>query len=91
MSTNAFDFSDAVEIDMEVKDPIFFNSRYSLPNAEAIPYYHEATFDLAELGFEEGVVWIRTYVQDEDHDEPTEMPTSKTQFIFLSHFAFFTN
>lgn len=92
LSTDAFNFSDAVEIDMEVKEPLLLDFSYSMQATSVpIPYFHEVTFNLEELGFEEGVVWIRTYVQDEDHDIPTEMPTSKTQFIYLAHFAFFTD
>ena len=92
LSTNAFDFSDAVELDLTIEDPMTTYYYYSsIPSAEPILYYHEVTFNLVELGFEEGIVWMRTYVQDEDHEEPTELPTSKTEFIYLAHFAFFTD
>ncbi len=92
LSNNAFDFTDAVELDLTVEDPLTTYYYYSsVPSAEPILYYHEVTFNLEELGFEPGIVWMRTYVQDTDHDEPTELPTSKTEFVYLTHFAFFTD
>ena len=91
LSTNAFDFSDAVELELAIENVMLINSQYSQDTPEPLPYYQETTFKLSDLGFEEGVVWMRTYVQDSDHEEPTEMPTSKTNFIFLGHFAFFTD
>ncbi len=94
LSLDRLDFGNAVELDMEVPDvPLEFPSVYSEPfNAFPIFYTQRVTFNPAALGFESGdVVYIRTYVQDDDHEEPTEIPELLTNFLLKNYFAFYIN
>ena len=90
MSTNPFDFSGAVELDMNVAlIPNLIPTAFSQPIGFPVPYYQNVTFNPADYGFEVGdVVYIRTYVQDSDHSNPTEIPTTESQISILTYFAF---
>ncbi len=90
LSTNPFDFSDAVELDMELPlIPNMVATAFSQPLGFPVPYYQNVTFNPADHGFNVGdVVYIRTYVQDSDHSNPTEIPTAESQFYILTYFAF---
>jgi len=90
LSTNPFDFSGAVELDLNVPlIPNMVASAFSQPLGFPVPYYQNVTFNPADYGFEAGdVVYMRTYVQDSDHPNPTEIPTAESQIAILTYFAF---
>lgn len=90
LSTNPFDFSSAVELNLAVPFiPNLINSAFSQPLPFPAPYYQNVTFNPSDYGFSVGdVVYIRTYVQDSDHATPTEIPRSESQPYMLSYFAF---
>lgn len=90
LSTNPFDFSNAVELDLSVPlIPNMIASAYSQPLGFPVPYYQNVTFKPADYGFNVGdVVYIRTYVQDSDHSNPTEIPQGESQVNILTYFAF---
>ncbi|MEM1319907.1 MAG: hypothetical protein AAGG75_06590 [Bacteroidota bacterium] len=69
--------------------PQLVNSAFSQPIAQVVPYYQNVTIDPFALGYGVGdIVYLRTYVQDSDHDEPTEIPENDTQFAIQTYFAF---
>jgi len=92
-STDRFDFSNAAELDLDVPtDDLELNSVYSLPfnGGFQLLYTHTITINPAAMGFESGdLVYIRTYVQDEDHSEPTENPESQTNLALQNYFSFY--
>ena len=90
LSTNPFDFSNAVELNMSVSlVPNFISSAFSQPLGFPVPYFQNVTFNPADYGFNVGdVVYIRTYVQDSDHGSPTEIPQTESQIYMLTYFAF---
>ncbi|MCB0644808.1 MAG: hypothetical protein KDC44_24350, partial [Phaeodactylibacter sp.] len=89
-SKNPFDFTDAPEIQMTFNPfPEMISSVFSQDYPIPLPYHHSITINPADLGFVSGdVVFMRTYVQDSDHNEPTEIPQTTTPLIFLTYFAF---
>ncbi len=91
LSTDRLDMTNAVELDMQV-DPTPLNvaSAYSQAYPEELPHYQNVTFNPTELGFQSGdIVYMRTYVQDTDHTEPTEIPERLTSFFVKSYFSFY--
>ena len=92
-STDRFDFSNAVELDLDVPtDDLALNSVYSIPfnGGFDLFYTHTLTINPADLGFESGdLVFVRTYVQDDDHNEPTENPEDQTSFVLQNYFSFY--
>jgi hypothetical protein len=92
LSKDRLDFSNAVELDLEVPAvPLILQSVYSEPFIFfPLPYTHRVTFNPQDLGFEVGDwVYIRTFTQDDDHNEPTEIPDKWSNFLFLNYFSFF--
>lgn len=89
-SNNPVDFSEAKEFDLEkVLFPLLEDSVFSIPLGFNLPFYHKIEIDPYSLGFSPGeVIYMRTYVQDSDHDEPTEIPESDSQFALQTYFAF---
>lgn len=90
-STNPYDFSDAIEMDLEVvNDPQLIPSVFSQPNPDPLPYYQKITVNPASMGFSsEDIVYMRTYVKDDDHNEATESPADASQLIVKLHFSFY--
>jgi len=93
LSLNPFDFSNAIELDLEVLPvPILMNSVFSQPDANTFPYYQRVSFNPNDLGFSAGdLVFMRSYIQDEDHDEVTENPQADTQVALQLYFSFRIN
>lgn len=93
LSLNPFDFSDAVELNLEVlTTPILLNSIFSQPDSNEFPYYQRVSFNPSDLGFSVGdLVFMRSYIQDEDHDEVTENPQADTQVALQLYFSFKIN
>ena len=90
-SKNPVDFSDAVEVQMnfDLLSPNLIPSVFSQPYPVAVPYFHSVTIKPSDLGFGPGdVVFMRTYVQDSDHPEPTEIPEDDSQLSIIAYFAF---
>jgi len=92
-SLDRYDFSNAIELDLEVPaDDLNLNSVYSTPSNGGFQllYTHTLTINPADLGFESGdLVYMRTYVQDGDHSEPTEAPEDQTNFLLQNYFSFY--
>ncbi len=91
-SLDRLDFSDAVELDLDASNELQLQSVYSQPFNQnfQIFYAHHITINPAELGFSPGdQVYVRTYVQDGDHDEPTENLQYLTDFRLKNYFSFF--
>ncbi|MBK7335781.1 MAG: hypothetical protein IPJ00_06285 [Saprospirales bacterium] len=89
-STNPVDFSNAIELNMELTlIPDFFDSVFSQPAGFPLPHYQKVTINPAALGFLPGqVVYFRTYVKDSDHSAPTEIPENESQIPLQTYFAF---
>lgn len=90
-STNPVDFSNAVELNLGVElIPNLIPSVLSQPLFFPIPYYHKITINPAALGFEVGdLVYLRTFVKDSDHSQPTEIPEDDSQIPLQTYFAFY--
>ena len=94
LSLDRLDFSDAIELDLEVAaTPNEIPSVYSQPfTSFPLQYTHKVTINPQTLGFSnEDIVYIRTYVQDDDHDEPTEIPEYLTNYLLKNYFAFYVD
>ena len=86
-STNPYDFSNAVELNMTIGVKLI-NGFFSQQAGPLLPYYQNITLKLSDHGFSAGeTVYIRTYVQDSDHTTPTEIPKSDSQFAIQSYFS----
>lgn len=92
-SLDRLDFSNAVELDLNIPtNDLPLNSVYSQPfnGGFQLLYTHTVTINPTDLGFESGdLVYVRTYVQDEDHSEATENPEFQTNFLIKSYFSFY--
>ena len=90
-STEPFTFSNPVELDLQVEIiPNLINSVFSTYNQEQLPYYQKVTFKPSDLGFESGdVVYLRTFVKDADHDDPTEIPNENSPAYLIQYFSFY--
>lgn len=90
-STDVFGFTNASELDMDVAtSPLFANSVFSQYEENDIPHFQNVTFTPTDLGFQSGdMVYIRTYVQDDDHDTPTEIPSASAPPYLIQYFAFY--
>ncbi|MCB0703760.1 MAG: hypothetical protein KDC34_00555 [Saprospiraceae bacterium] len=88
-SDDPYDFSNAVELQMQVVlIPNFISSVFSQEVGFPIPYYQTITVNPASLGFAPGdIVYMRTYVQDSDHDTPTEIPTAANEIYIQTYFS----
>lgn len=92
LSTDQYDFSNAIELDLEVPaTPLTLASAYSQPFIFfPLLYTHQVTFNPAALGFDvEDTVYIRTFTQDDDHDNPTEIPDKWSNFLIQNYFSFY--
>lgn len=92
LSTDRDDFSNAIELDLEVPvTPLTLASAYSEPFVFfPLQYTHKVTFNPEALGFElNDLVYIRTLVKDSDHDEPTEIPDKWSNFFITNYFSFY--
>ena len=93
-SLDRLDFNNAIELDLQVSvTPMEIPSLYSEPfNAFPLLYTQWVTINPAAMGFNSGdIVYIRTYVQDSDHNEPTEIPEYQTSYFLKNYFAFYVN
>ncbi|MFT4758298.1 MAG: hypothetical protein ACI9XO_000637 [Paraglaciecola sp.] len=93
LSKNLYDFSDAIELDLEiVPTPLLINSIFSQPDQNEFPYYQRVIFNPNDLGFSAGdLVFMRSYIKDADHDEVTENPQTDTQVALQLYFSFMIN
>lgn len=91
LSDNPYNFDNAVELDLDVPlipkiEPFFFGEPFPLQ----IPHYQNIVFNPADYGFESGdLVFMRFYVQDDDHVDPTEIPTTSSQQFLHTYYSFY--
>lgn len=86
-STNPFDFSNALELSLNMGFTTI-ESVFSDIITYQFPHYQHIDFKPSDYGFSTGdVVYIRTYVQDNDHSFPTEIPKDNTPFYLQSYFS----
>ena len=65
---------------------------FSQADDDELPYYQRVVFNPNDYGFSSGDrVFIRSYIQDADHDEVTENPQDDTQIALQLYFAFRIN
>ena len=90
-STAPYDFSNAVELNMQVETfPFTINSIFSIYDPNPFPYFQNLTINPTSLGFNSGdIVYMRTYVKDIDHDNPTENPSTSSPIYFTQYFSFY--
>lgn len=91
VSTDPIDFSNAIELDMEVEivDALWINSAFSEPIAADIPHFQHVKFNPSLYGFTSGQrLYFRTYVQDDDHATPTEIPQPDSPSFMHTYFSF---
>lgn len=90
ISNDLFEFKNANELDLTIPIvPDFYSLAFSQPIPQNVPYYQTVTFDPADFGYGVGdIVYLRAYVQDSDHSEPTEIPSSSTQYAIQTYFSF---
>jgi len=92
LSLDYDDFSNAIELDLEVPAvPLILPSAYSQPYVFfPLEYTHRVTFNPEALGFNVGdLIHIRTFTQDDDHADPTEIPDKWSNFLIKNYFSFF--
>lgn len=88
-SKEPFFFTDPIEYDMEVEGALTpFLGPYFLDATIPVPYYHHFTFDTGDLD-ENTYYFMRFYVQDADHDFPTEIPNQGSPSYLLTLFSFY--
>ena len=89
LSTSIVNFEDAVELELEkVASPKVENSVFSAPYGSPVSHYYRVRINWSDLGFSKGVpVFMRLYVQDDDHNEVTEIPTTQSQIALLTYFT----
>ncbi|MFN3939756.1 MAG: hypothetical protein ACK4IY_04160, partial [Chitinophagales bacterium] len=61
--------------------PLYWDATYS------VPYYHHFTINTGDYN-DNRYYFIRFYIQDADHSEPTEIPNDGTPFYLLTYYAF---
>ncbi|MGK0390498.1 MAG: hypothetical protein ACI94Y_003251 [Maribacter sp.] len=91
VSDNPYDFTDAITLDMEVEllEPLWINSAYSEEIGTDIPHFQHVVFNPSDYGFSSGDrLYVRTYVQDDDHDIPTEIPQPNSPPYMHTYFSF---
>lgn len=91
ISNDPVDFSNAIELDMSVEfqEPLWINAAYSEAIAADVPYFQKVTFNPATYGFSSGErLYFRSYVQDDDHTEPAEIPLPDSPTFMHSYFSF---
>lgn len=90
-SADPYDFSNAIELDMQVELFSFnINSVLSTYSDDPFPYFQNLTINPTDLGFNSGeTVYIRTYVRDADHSNPTENPSANSPIYLTRHFSFY--
>ncbi|MBC8046828.1 MAG: hypothetical protein H7Y00_08535 [Fimbriimonadaceae bacterium] len=88
ISPNAYDFSlyEEFEMELEVEDEPYVGPMYWNP-ASTIPYYHHFTFNTADY-IPGKLYFIRFYVKDEDHLNPTEIPDDGYSPYLITYFSF---
>jgi hypothetical protein len=89
ISDEPYFFGDPVVFDMEVEDPLtpFIGPLYWDPLVP-MPYYQHFTFNTGD--FEKNrYYYLRFYVKDADHPEPTEIPNQGSANFFLTWFSFY--
>ena len=89
LSDDPYDFSGASDMQMQVVSfPNLIPSVFSQFIGFPVPYYQTISVNFSNLGFAPGdIVYMRTYVQDSDHDEPTEIPTGNNEIYLLTYFS----
>jgi len=90
-SKNPFDFTNAVSRTMTVNpfSPLLSNFAFSFINIGfPLMYTHKITINPVALGFQAGdIVYIRTYVKDNDHPTATEIPQSSSQAPIVLYYS----
>ncbi|MCS6917154.1 MAG: hypothetical protein RMK52_03600 [Chitinophagales bacterium] len=82
-STNAFDFSNAKETPLEVT----FTPHYEWLFGYQLPFFLSTTVNTG--WFKPGdLVYMRVYVQDADHQTPTEIPDNGSQSYMMLYSSF---
>ncbi len=91
LSLDRFDFSNAVTFDLNIAaDPLSGQVAFSSFSEDVFDYYHNFSFKPTDYGFNTGdQIFIRTYVQDEDHESPFENPEDESIFFLKSYFSIF--
>lgn len=89
ISKEPFFFSDPVEYDMEVEPAAtpFMGPLYWDPLIP-IPYYQHFTFNTGDYD-PETFYFLRFYVKDADHDQPTEIPNQGSPLYWITLFSFY--
>lgn len=89
ISTNPVDFSNAIQLSLVNNAVKIIPSVFSQDNAWQAPYSHRVKFTPSQLGFQTGDrLFFRVYVQDEDHDSPTEIPQTSQWIGWISYYSF---
>lgn len=91
ISRDAYDFTNAITLDLDIDllNPLIINSIFSEPAGNDFPHYQHLVFNPSNYGFNSGDrLFIRTYVQDADHNFPTEIPKEESPFYIQSYFSF---
>jgi hypothetical protein len=90
-SKNPFDFSNAVAANLTLSPltPLLSSFAFSFINVGfPLQYTHKVTINPTSLGFQAGdIVYIRTYVKDNDHATATEIPQSSTQAPIILYYS----
>lgn len=88
ISSQPYTFIGADEYNIEVEPvlspfmgPLYWNPIY------LYPYYHHFTINTNDYD-DDRYYFIRFYVKDADHLEPTEIPNNGTPFYLLTYYAF---
>lgn len=89
ISTHPYDFSNAIELTLVNNYTRSIKSIFSYTVGYNASYRHRIRFNPTTLGFQAGDhLYLRIYVQDDDHNTPTEIPQPSNWVGFLSYFSF---
>ncbi len=105
LSTNPFNFNDAIEIDLEVvsnprySDQMFSQHSTDIPQSlqniyapligENLPYYHKVVFNPVELGFSAGSFVFMRILVQDEDHDVTQIPEASSVLPMATYYSFF--
>jgi len=87
ISNQLYNFDNSSELDLLVQpanDPFMGDNPFGTTKA---PYFHHFKINTADYPVNQRQ-YFRVYVQDKDHNSPTEIPSGGSPLYFLTYFSF---
>jgi len=90
-SNNSYDFSTSPDYNLTKYNLVtanYLRIAFSQDINFLLPYTHHIRVIPADMNWRQGdVIYIRTYVRDADHNQPTELPNDGSQAAIKSYFS----